>query len=49
VEPSDRWDVVALKLDDALTKANNRIVYCDGFWQKIRASREAKPLIIPTQ
>lgn len=40
----DRMDVVALKLDSALSKANNRIVACNEFWSKIKASRLETPL-----
>lgn len=47
VVAGDRLDVIALKQDAALTKANNRIVNCAAFWAKIKASREETPLTIP--
>ena len=47
VDAGDRLDVIALKQDAALTKANNRIVNCAAFWAKIKASREETPLKIP--
>lgn len=48
VVAGDRLDVIALKQDAALTKANDRIVNCAAFWTKIKASREAQRLSIPT-
>lgn len=47
VVKGDRIDVAALKLDQALTKANGRIIACHAYWQKIKASREETPLIVP--
>ena len=47
VVSGDRLDVIALKQDAALTKANARIVNCAAFWTKIKASREETPLVVP--